>query len=133
MRQKGEMSKTSGAIDDPRGARRAALSTTRAERSSGVGVKGESDGFGNQRGAPIGCACAFGKWGEHRASLDNARARFRRRRGSSQHSGSYPCNKRRATFSRVGGGWTFCGAHTVWPSVQSMREFAPDLGRGDVP
>ena len=61
------------------GARRrwTARSTTRAGVIVGCGSEGwESGGFGSRRRAPVGRVCAFGKCGERRASLDNARGWF---------------------------------------------------------
>ena len=63
--ERGRAAALDGAIDDPRG-----------------GIVGrwsegwESGGFGSRRGVPVERVCAFGKCGERRASLDNARGWF---------------------------------------------------------
>ena len=63
--ERGRAAALDGAIDDPRGV------------IVGGGSEGwESGGFGSRRGAPVGRVCAFGKCGERRASLDNARGWF---------------------------------------------------------
>jgi len=63
--ERGRAAALGGAIDDPRGV------------IVGGGSEGwESGGFGSRRGVPVERVCAFGKCGERRASLDNARGWF---------------------------------------------------------
>ena len=73
--ERGRAAALDGAIDDPRGV------------IVGGGSEGwESGGFGSRRRAPVGRVCAFGKCGERRASLDNARGWFL---GISEQEGIY--------------------------------------------